>query len=1039
MKTNIVSLLVLLFAVSTAQAQIMAEHVGLNDPNDQTAAYWRSPTHPYYGWAKNGDPGGSADPNSFPASWSMVKTYGSPSMIGAYYSNQVHRTTDSPPYNFDQFLHPAGWVATIYVKVNFAKDIAHANIFYLEDSQNIFDLHVINDPHYLLVNGLHLRKWVGPGVNDTDWNHIDPTATASNWTLFNIVCDAKGDTNTANDEFSIYVNGVQVGSTYPRSYFQTTGNRNFSFGRTATASRRSDQQYALWRLEFGNTLPFPIAGDVDGDLWVGNKDLNLIIKNWGNNYPAGDFVDDNVIDEKDYQIVIDNWGTGFNSPAGIPVSMAPTPLLDNAESDTNIAALGFLLGGVLLIPARRRRSKQTLLSLLLTTVVLFYGQSVFAAGEFAQHGSGKGNAPASWGDFDRDGDPDLFSGHTLMWTNTDTDPYFWTDEPNGWDDAVNSLWGDINNDGYLDFYSSHENKVYMNSSGTVSKTGISLSAVTSSDNAKIGPCFADFDNNGYIDLYIASHYQFGAAQPDALLMNDGFGGWTTTGEEGSLGDALPVATTYEGRGATSCDFDRDGDQDIYVSNYGGNSGFRMANYLWVNDGTGNFTESAAAYGVDGWDGSASSFQWSIGSVWADFDNDGEFDLLAGAFNHHGASNENKFQLLKNGGSGAGYTFTNQGNGGISTGRHYASPSAADYDNDGDLDLYISIFNYGGATGKSALYRNDGNFTFTEIANSGLDEASANYQGAWADYDNDGDMDIIANAAPRQNLLNNSNHYLKFRVIGNGTTVNSDGIGTQVRISVDHDNNGGTPDIIVTRQVEAGTGSGGNQSDMTLHFGLGLEPDSTVDLDIVWPDGNTETVSGVPVDSLFILDKTITIQTVAGAPAGYTAYDIAMDTTTKIGSIEMTVQTDSPGDIYQVSLLDDPDVSAAADGFDTYVTLGTAEVPTGANPSSTRIIGHAEAINPNSSLVFDDQNINITWAWDSSVVDLIDFSIFAANYDALDFSDLVDFASRWLTGYTLDAGEYQIARIILKDTATNAKITVVGMETGSQAFIIKIGP
>ena len=73
------------------------------------------------------------------------------------------------------------------------------------------------------------------------------------------------------------------------------------------------------------------------------------------------------------------------------------------------------------------------------------------------------------------------------------------------------------------------------------------------------------------------------------------------------------------------------------------------------------------------------------------------------------------------------------------------------------------------------------------------------------------------------------------------------------------------------------------------------------------------------------------------------------------------------------------------------------------------------------------------------MDLVDFSIFAANYDALDFSDLVDLASRWLTGYTLDAGEYQIARIILKDTATNAKITVVGMETGSQAFIIKIGP
>ena len=71
--------------------------------------------------------------------------------------------------------------------------------------------------------------------------------------------------------------------------------------------------------------------------------------------------------------------------------------------------------------------------------------------------------------------------------------------------------------------------------------------------------------------------------------------------------------------------------------------------------------------------------------------------------------------------------------------------------------------------------------------------------------------------------------------------------------------------------------------------------------------------------------------------------------------------------------------------------------------------------------------------------MVDFSVLADHYGALDLSDLADLATRWLQGYTLGAGEYQIARIILKDTATNAKITVVGMRTGSQEFVIKTGP
>ena len=90
----------------------------------------------------------------------------------------------------------------------------------------------------------------------------------------------------------------------------------------------------------------------------------------------------------------------------------------------------------------------------------------------------------------------------------------------------------------------------------------------------------------------------------------------------------------------------------------------------------------------------------------------------------------------------------------------------------------------------------------------------------------------------------SNHWLRVRLTGDGTTVNSGAIGTEVRITIDHDNNAGTPDITLTRQVEGGTGEG-NQNDLTLHFGLGAYS-GLVDLDIS-AAGQSWLVEDVAVD------------------------------------------------------------------------------------------------------------------------------------------------------------------------------------------------
>ena len=125
-----------------------------------------------------------------------------------------------------------------------------------------------------------------------------------------------------------------------------------------------------------------------------------------------------------------------------------------------------------------------------------------------------------------------------------------------------------------------------------------------------------------------------------------------------------------------------------------------------------------------------------------------------------------------------------------------------------------------------LYRNDGSWTFADVTeNAGLGKLGPTYQAAWADIDNDGDVDLVTAGKLFINR-GNSNNCLKLKLIGDGKIVNSDAIGSQVRIKL--------KGKILTRQVEAGTGEG-NQNELALHFGLGKHKD-TIDLEIFWTKG-----------------------------------------------------------------------------------------------------------------------------------------------------------------------------------------------------------
>ncbi|AKJ63940.1 CRTAC1 family protein [Kiritimatiella glycovorans] len=422
---------------------------------------------------------------------------------------------------------------------------------------------------------------------------------------------------------------------------------------------------------------------------------------------------------------------------------------------------------------------------------------------------------ACWFDFNGDAWIDLAAGGRV-WVN------------HGGTNFTRGSWvghvvaGDFDNDGWEDLFSHSHRRLFRNDGGTLVED-VPLPAFPDPYSCQ-GACWGDFNGDGWLDLYVTG-YENGSMEPypDYMLINNG-------GESFAM---YTMETRYNARGVTSCDFDGDGDPDIYVSNYR-----LQPNLLWRNDGSGTFTEVASAYNAiatsPGYGGGH-----SIGACWGDFDNDGLFDLFAGNFAHPGQP-ESRF--LRNRGAAHGHTFEDMGTCGIYFQESYASPAAADYDNDGRLDLFFTtVYEVatGGIRNYPVLFRNGGHFDFEAVDGSSLDELPDTYQAAWGDYNNDGRPDLVTAGRVFRNNGLGTNHWLKVRLRGDGSAVNRSAIGARVTLTA------GTRTM--ARQVEAGTGQG-NQNAPALHFGLG-QADGPVDIEIAWPDGTLDTVTGVEPDRL----------------------------------------------------------------------------------------------------------------------------------------------------------------------------------------------
>ncbi len=455
----------------------------------------------------------------------------------------------------------------------------------------------------------------------------------------------------------------------------------------------------------------------------------------------------------------------------------------------------------------------------------------------------------AWVDYNNDGRPDIFTGAkydgtlgTFLFKNVSGNSF---EKSGGAAAAImffSGVFADLDNDGDQDWLSSIAgNHRAFNNNGIFTWVSGPTNAYQAENLA-----FGDFNKDSSLDFYRPgweSPSSFG--YPDSIYTNAGDGSfqfsWQQTSMTRWFGADNEKRWLASGRNATTADFDEDGDIDVYVSNY------RLSpNFLQINDGAGNFNNLALEYGVEGTkslciaNGGTGTGIWyghTIASTFADLDNDGHLDLIVGNFDHNWSCGSNpNYQddprFHRNMGSSGNWHFEDKtANVGLPYVESHASPAAADFDNDGDLDFFMTSVAGSYSGQKCSMMRNDGNWNFTDISvEKGLDITTpkSNFQAAWADFDNDGDLDLFTGKKLYRNNLNNGNHWLKIKLVGSTiVNCNMDAIGVIARIQL------GTETL--TRQVESAVGWG-NQNERTLHFGLGSET-GPVTVNVTWPNGS----------------------------------------------------------------------------------------------------------------------------------------------------------------------------------------------------------
>ena len=477
---------------------------------------------------------------------------------------------------------------------------------------------------------------------------------------------------------------------------------------------------------------------------------------------------------------------------------------------------------------------------------------------------------------------------------------------------------DINGDGLLDIYVSvagserskgkdRANLLFINNGdGTfteeaekygIADTGFTTQAV-----------FLDYDGDGYLDLFLLNNspqdFARGAADQHPLgVKSESPGGWNTLYHNNGNGTFTDVSAKAGilrqvgyGLGVVVSDFNRDGRPDIYVS-----SDVAPNDQLYINNGDGTFTDhrgdwikhaSFAGMGVDA----------------ADINNDGwpdivQMDMLPAALEQRkrmsgyltpGGRTElrqrgfrddydqNSLQLSSGVMPDGNITFSEIGQlAGIAATDWSWSALFADLDNDGrkdiiatngypkapnDLDYQAAALGARRANDVAMarrelrklrsyrvhnyVFKNNGDLTFTdESKNWGMDQSSFSYGAAYVDLNNDGRLDLVVNniddpAFIYENVKpkDDSTHYLTVQLVGD--PPNRFGIGASLTLTA-----GGQRQYIYHSPYHGYMST----MDTREHFGLGRA--TTVDtLDVVWPDGRSQVLTGLAVDRMVTLKQ-----------------------------------------------------------------------------------------------------------------------------------------------------------------------------------------
>ncbi len=379
---------------------------------------------------------------------------------------------------------------------------------------------------------------------------------------------------------------------------------------------------------------------------------------------------------------------------------------------------------------------------------------------------------------------------------------------------------DYDNDGDIDLFVANynqDNRLYQNN-GDGTFTSITTGAIVSNGGSSTGSSWIDYDNDGWLDLYVCN-------RTSANFLYHGNGDGTFT----RITAGAIVTDNDNSSGCAWADYDGDSYPDLFVANVG-------VNRLYHNNGDGSFTAITDSPIV-------TDDMYSTGGSWGDYDNDGDMDLFVPA----GVLGVGTDYLYRNDG---GFGFTRLDNSPVSQTQHWNAGSAwADLDLDGDLELTVGAYD-----GQNQVYENlGGGFLNLYASGAIVEDASYSKGVAFADYDNDGDFDLFiaknnyfgGNNIMFRNDLDNGNHYLKLRAVG--TESNTSAIGLRIRVHAEIEGVSVHQTHVITSQTGGGTSG---QSSLVAIFGLG-DAEVVDSIQFYWPSGIAETYFNVSANQYLI--------------------------------------------------------------------------------------------------------------------------------------------------------------------------------------------